>query len=138
MKKFIPAFIASIVVTFITGVLTGYHGCESKYSLIKANANTIPYKIEVIDAQRAALDAADQVMEWHELFDTDGGDNMTNYLHKAAIVDSLYNLENQGLCSSLSKQLRNKFFLHSREIVENTMSYRYCGHMTRAISRLIL
>ena len=38
----------------------------------------------------------------------------------------------------LSKQLRNKFFLHSREIVENTVNCRYCGHMTRAISRLIL
>lgn len=137
MKKIIITTVC-IIIAFIAGVLTGYHGCESKYRLIKANANTIPYKIEVIDAQRAALDAADQVMEGHELFDTDGGDNMANYLHKAAIVDSLYNLENQGLCSSLSKQLRNKFFLHSREIVENTMNYRYCGHMTRAISRLIL
>lgn len=137
MKKIIITTVC-VIIAFIAGVLTGYHGCESKYRLIKANANTIPYKIEVIDAQRAALDAADQVMEGHELFDTDGGDNMANYLHKAAIVDSLYNLENQGLCSSFSKQLRNKFFLHSREIVENTMNYRYCGHMTRAISRLIL
>lgn len=137
MKKVIITTVC-VIIAFIAGVLTGYHGCESKYRLIKANANTIPYKIEVIAAQRAALDAADQVMEGHELFDTDGGDDMANYLHKAAIVDSLYNLENQGLCSSLSKQLRNKFFLHSREIVENTMNYRYCGHMTRAISRLIL
>lgn len=137
MKKIIITTVC-VIIAFIAGVLTGYHGCESKYRLIKANANTIPYKIEVIDAQRAALDAADQVMEGHELFDTDGGNDMANYLHKAAIVDSLYNLENQGLCSSLSKQLRNKFFLHSREIVENTMNYRYCGHMTRAISRLIL
>ena len=93
MKKVIITTVC-IIIAFIAGVLTGYHGCESKYRLIKANANTIPYKIEVIDAQRAALDAADQVMEEHELFDTDGGDNMANYLHKAAIVDSLYNLEN--------------------------------------------
>lgn len=137
MKKIIITTVC-VIIAFIAGVLTGYHGCESKYRLIKANANTIPYKIEVIAAQRATLDAADQVMEGHELFDTDGGNDMANYLHKAAIVDSLYNLENQGLCSSLSKQLRNKFFFHSREIVENTMNYRYCGHMTRAISRLIL
>ena len=93
MKKVIITTVC-VIIAFIAGVLTGYHGCESKYSLIKANANTIPYKIEVIDAQRAALDAADQVMEGYELFDTDGGDNMANYLHKAAIVDSLYNLEN--------------------------------------------
>ena len=94
MKKVIITSTVCAVIAFITGVLTGYHGCESKYRLIKANANTIPYKIEVIDAQRAALNAADQVMEGHELFDTDGSDNMSNYLHKAAIVDSLYNLEN--------------------------------------------
>lgn len=93
MKKIIITTVC-VIIAFIAGILTGYHGCESKYRLIKANANTIPYKIEVIDAQRAALDAADQVMGEHELFDTDGGDNMANYLHKAAIVDSLYNLEN--------------------------------------------
>lgn len=93
MKKIIITTVC-VIIAFIAGVLTGYHGCESKYRLIKANANTIPYKIEVIDAQRAALNAADQVMEGHELFDTDGSDNMANYLHKAAIVDSLYNLEN--------------------------------------------
>ena len=93
MKKVIITTVC-VIIAFIAGVLTGYHGCESKYRLIKANANTIPYKIEVIDAQRAALDAADQVMEERELFDTDGGDNMANYLHKAAIVDRLYNLEN--------------------------------------------
>lgn len=93
MKKVIITTVC-VIIAFIAGILTGYHGCESKYRLIKANANTIPYKIEVIDAQRAALDAADKVMEVHELFDTDGGDNMANYLHKAAIVDSLYNLEN--------------------------------------------
>ena len=94
MKKVIITSTVCVVIAFIAGVLTGYHGCESKYSLIKANYNTIPYKIEVIKAQRAALDAADHVMGEHELFDTDGGDNMANYLHKAAIVDSLYSLEN--------------------------------------------
>ena len=93
MKKVIITTVC-VIIAFVAGVLTGYHGCESKYRLIKANANTIPYKIELIKAQKAALDAADHVMEEQELFDTDGGDNMANYLHKAAIVDSLYNLEN--------------------------------------------
>ena len=93
MKKVIITTVC-VIIAFIAGVLTGYHGCESKYRVIKANANTIPYKIEVIDAQRAALDAADQVMEWHELFDTDGGDTMVKYLDLASKVDSLYKLEN--------------------------------------------
>ena len=73
-----------VIIAFIAGVLTVYYGFEYKYH----------NKIELIKAQKAALDAADHVMEEHELFDTDDGDNMTNYLHNAAIVDSLYNLEN--------------------------------------------
>lgn len=93
MKKFIPAFIVSTIVAFVVGCQCGYHGCESKYSVIKANANTIPYKIEVINAQRAALDAADKVMEKNELFDTDGSDTMAKYLELAHKVDSLYQLE---------------------------------------------
>ena len=94
MKKIIIISTVCAIIAFIAGVLTGYHGCESKYRLIKANANTIPYKIEVIKAQRAALDAADHVMGEHNLFDTDGGDTMVKYLDLAHKVDSLYNLEN--------------------------------------------
>lgn len=94
MKKVIITSTVCTIIAFVAGVLTGYHGCESKYDLVLANYNTIPYKIELIKAQEAALDAADHVMGEHELFDTDGGDNMAKYLHKAAIVDSLYNLEN--------------------------------------------
>ena len=93
MKKIIITTVC-IIIAFIAGVLTGYHGCESKYRLIKANANTIPYKIEVINAQRAALDAADHVIDEYNLFDTDGGDTMAKYLDLAHKVDSLYNLEN--------------------------------------------
>lgn len=93
MKKMIITTVC-VIIAFIAGVLTDYHGCESKYRLIKANANTIPYKIEVINAQRAALDAADNVIDEHNLFDTDGGDTMTKYLDLAHKVDSLYNLEN--------------------------------------------
>ena len=94
MKKTIIASVLSAFAAFIIGVQCGYHGCESKYRLIEANANTIPYKIEVINAQRAALDAADHVIDEHNLFDTDGGDTMAKYLDLAHKVDSLYNLEN--------------------------------------------
>ena len=94
MKKVIITSTVCAIIAFVAGVLTGYHGCESKYSLIEANANTIPYKIEVINAQRAALDAADHVIGEHNLFDTDGGDTIAKYLDLANKVDSLYNLEN--------------------------------------------
>lgn len=103
MKKIIIISTVCAVIAFIAGVLTGYHGCESKYSLVLANYNTIPYKIEVINAQRAALKAADKVMDNNQLFDTDGSDAMANYLYKAAVVDSLNKLEQQALayCSCL-------------------------------------
>lgn len=93
MKKIIITTVC-VIIAFISGVLTGFHGCESKYSIIKANTNTIPYKIEVINAQDAALKAADKVMDNNQLFDTDGSDAMVDYLQKASVVDSLHNLEN--------------------------------------------
>lgn len=93
MKKIIISTVC-VVIAFIAGALTGFHGCESKYSLIKTNANTIPYKIEVIKAQHTALNAADEVMDNHQLFDTDGSDAMVKYLDLASKVDSLYKLEN--------------------------------------------
>lgn len=93
MKKIIIISTVCVVIAFIAGVLTGFHGCESKYSLVLANYNTIPYKIEVINAQRAALKAADKVMDNNQLFDIDGSDAMANYLDKAAVVDSLNKLE---------------------------------------------
>ena len=83
MKKIIITTVC-VIIAFIAGVLTVYYGFECKYH----------HKIELIKAQKAALDAADNVMGEYELFDTDGGDNMANYLHKAAIVDSMYRLEN--------------------------------------------
>ena len=83
MKKVIITT-ACVIIAFIAGVLTVHYGFEYKYH----------NKIELIKAQKAALDAADHVIEDHELFDTDGGDNMANYLHKAAIVDSMYRLQN--------------------------------------------
>ena len=93
MKKTIITSVLSAFAAFIIGIQCGYRECESKYDLIEANANTIPYKIEVINAQRAALDAADHVMGEHNLFDTDGSDVMAKYLDLAHKVDSLYQLE---------------------------------------------
>lgn len=95
MKKII--IISSTVCAilgYILGVFGGYNACKSQRRLDQANLNTIPYKIEVIKAQRAALKAADKVMDNNQLFDTDGSDIMSDYLHKTAIVDSLYRLEN--------------------------------------------
>ena len=57
-------------------------------SLCSLNAKT-----ELVNAQRAALKAADKVMDNNQLFDTDGSDAMVDYLNKASVVDSLNKLE---------------------------------------------
>lgn len=91
------AVVLSCIGGFVAGYSTGHkHGKDfilNQYELMRANYNTLPYKIEVINAQRAALKAADKVIDNNELFDADGSDDMADYLHKAAIVDSLYKLE---------------------------------------------
>ena len=95
MKKTIIISTLVGVLCFVLGMSAGWHGCKS-YN--RSN------KIEIVKAQDAALKAADKVMDNNQLFDTDGSDAMADYLQKAAVVDSLHNLGNQGLCSSFSKQ----------------------------------
>ena len=81
MKKVIITTVC-VIISFIAGVLTVYHGFEHKYH----------NKIELINAQKAALNVADSVMDENELFDTDGSDTMVKYLDLAQKVDSLYQL----------------------------------------------
>ena len=81
MKKVIITTVC-VIIAFIAGVLTVYYGFEYKYH----------HKIELIKAQKTALDAADSVMSNNELFDTDGSDVMAKYLDLAHKVDSLYQL----------------------------------------------
>lgn len=106
MKTFrrIILFIVVLVCGFVAGYSTGQENGKniilSQYKLLHNDYNA---KTELVDAQRAALDAADHVMGQNELFDTDGSDAMVDYLNKASVVDSLNKLEQQALayCSCL-------------------------------------
>lgn len=95
MKTFrrIILFIVVLVCGFVAGYSTGQENGKniilSQYKLLHNDYNT---KTELVDAQRAALDAADHVMGQNELFDTDGSDVMVKYLDLAHKVDSLYQL----------------------------------------------
>lgn len=95
MKTFrrIILFVVVLVCGFVAGYSTGRENGKnfilSRYKLIYNDYNT---KTELVDAQRAALDAADHVMDQNELFDTDGSDVMVKYLDLAHEVDSLYQL----------------------------------------------
>lgn len=85
MKKIIIISTIVGILCFVLGTMSGWHGYMS-YN--RSN------KTEIVKAQDAALKAADKVMDNNQLFDTDGSDAMADYLQKAAVVDSLNNLEN--------------------------------------------
>ena len=95
MKTFrrIILFVVVLVCGFVAGYSTGQENGKnfilSQYKLLHNDYNT---KTELVDAQRAALDAADRVMGQNELLDTDGSDVMVKYLDLAHKVDSLYQL----------------------------------------------
>ena len=95
MKTFrrIILFVVVLVCGFVAGYSTGNENGKniilSQYKLLHNDCNA---KTELINAQRAALDAADHVMGQNELFDTDGSDVMVKYLDLANKVDSLYQL----------------------------------------------
>ena len=95
MKTFcrIISSITVLVCGFVAGYSTGHENGKnfilSQYKLLH---NDYDAKTELVNAQRAALDAADHVMGQNELFDTDGSDAMVKYLDLAHNVDSLYQL----------------------------------------------
>ena len=87
----IVVLVCGFVVGYCTGQENGKNIILSQYKLLH---NDCDAKTELVKAQEAALDAADQVMGKNELFDTDGSDAMAKYLDLAHKVDSLYSLEN--------------------------------------------
>lgn len=95
MKTFRRIILSVVILVcgFVAGYYTGQENGKniilSQYKLLHNDYNA---KTELVDAQRAALDAADHVMGQNELFDTDGSDVMAKYLDLAHKVDSLYQL----------------------------------------------
>lgn len=86
---FVVVLVCGFVVGYCTGQENGKNFILSQYKLLHNDYNA---KTELVDVQRAALNAADHVMSENELFDTDGSDAMVKYLDLAHNVDSLYQL----------------------------------------------
>ena len=86
---FVVVLACGFVVGYCAGQENGKNFILSQYKLLHNDYNA---KTELVNAQRAALDAADHVMGENELFDTDGSDAMVKYLDLAHKVDSLYQL----------------------------------------------
>lgn len=87
MKKTI--FIAFVLtLSFCAGWFTGEKANDVKF-LHEANN----FKRELIDAQNAALEKAEIIMDRHNLWDIDGSDDMADYLEFSMRVDSLWNTQ---------------------------------------------
>ena len=86
----VVVLVCGFVVGYCTGQENGKNIILSQYKLLHNDYNA---KTELVNAQRAALKAADKVMDNNQLFDTDGSDAMVDYLNKASVVDSLNKLE---------------------------------------------
>lgn len=87
MKKIIVMSVA-IVVAFVVGFKANDYWYNNE-GLYEANK----FKKVLIEAQVDALQKADIVMDNNQLFDTDGGDAITDYLDAVTRVDSLYNIQ---------------------------------------------
>ena len=63
------------------------------FACLKVNTDSIEsaeFKRELIDAQNAALEKVEIVMDNNNLWDTDGSDEMEEYLNICNKVDSLW------------------------------------------------
>lgn len=87
MKKFTVCTAIAAVSAFAGFEFNNYW--YNNESLYEANK----FKRELINAQAKALNLADKVMNRNNLWDTDGGDAMADYLNAAAKVDSLYSTQ---------------------------------------------
>lgn len=84
MKKTILLCTLAAIVAFGAGYLT----CQ------KVNTDSVEahdFKVQLIDAQNAALEQAEKVMWNNDLFDADGSDDMADYFDLCCEVDSLWN-----------------------------------------------
>lgn len=95
MKTFRSIILSVVVLVcgFVAGYCTGQeNGKNIILSQYKLSHNDYDAKTELIEAQKAALDAADHVMDKNELFFTDESVAMVKYLDLVNKVDSLYQL----------------------------------------------
>lgn len=101
MKNNVIICIITGIACFGAGWLTNQkvadYSLSKEWPYLSTQSETIEYYkeskdfcIELIDAQNAALEMAEMVMWNNNLPDTDGSDDMADYLEYCHKVDSLY------------------------------------------------
>lgn len=86
MKNLILIALAVLGAAFAAGYFT----------CLKVNTDSVEahdFKVQLIDAQNAALEKAEIVMDNNDLWDADGSDDMADYLELCCEVDSLWNTQ---------------------------------------------
>ena len=64
-------------------------GCSTKQEVSKVDYKIYLKQVEIIKAQKKALEYADSVMDKNQLFDTDGSDTMAKYLEYSSLAGKL-------------------------------------------------
>lgn len=72
-----------------TALLMLVAGCSTKQEVSKVDYKTYLEQVEIIKAQKKALEYADSVMDKNQLFDTDGSDTMAKYLEYSSLASKL-------------------------------------------------
>lgn len=80
--------VALLALASAVGVLSAKED-ESTEFLIQANR----FKLELINAQAEALEAAHKIISKHDIADVDGSDEFVEYLELSNKVDSLLNTQ---------------------------------------------
>lgn len=83
MKKFISISIVCVIISLVAGCQIGYMGACKKY-----RKGEDFYKL--YDLLQKKSDLSDSIMDRNYIYDVDGGDQMTDYLHISAQIDSIY------------------------------------------------
>lgn len=84
MKKNILYCTIAAIVAFVAGYCT----------CLKVNTDSVEtfnFRVQLIDTQDAALKKAETIINNNNLLDTDGSDDMAEYLELCCEVDSLLN-----------------------------------------------
>lgn len=76
MKKVIITSTLVCLVSFILGISAGWYGHKSQSRAV--------YKLAILKGQ-----LADSIMDRNNVYDVDGGDQMTSYLYVSARLDTL-------------------------------------------------
>lgn len=84
MKKIISISIVCVFISLVTGCQLGYMGACKKY-----RKGPDFYKLYELLEKKSNL--ADSIMNHNDIYDMDGSDNMADYLHISAQIDSIYN-----------------------------------------------